>query len=99
MILWPLFGTTNQLLAGLALLVLTLYLAKQGKPILYTMLPMLFVIAMTGWAMLLNFRSFVASGNGFLAAIGGIVLLLEIWIIVEVFRAFSAHRKLQAAPA
>lgn len=97
MILWPLFGTTNQLLAGLTLLVLTIYLAKQGKPVLYTMLPMLFVITMTGWAMLLNFKSFVTNGNGFLAVIGGLVLLLEAWIIVEALRAFSTHRKVRAA--
>jgi carbon starvation protein len=96
MILWPLFGTTNQLLAGLALLVLTLYLAKQGKPVLYTMLPMLFVVTMTGWAMVLNFKNFITDGNVLLAIIGGIVILLEIWIIVEVFRAFSTHRRIQA---
>ena len=97
MILWPLFGTTNQLLAGLALLVLTLYLAKQGKPVLYTMLPMLFMITMTGWAMVLNFKNFVTKGDEFLAVLGGLVLLLEVWIIVEALRAFSTYRKTRAA--
>jgi len=49
--LWPLFGTANQLLAGLALLVITVYLVKKKIPTIYTVIPMVFMIAMTGWAM------------------------------------------------
>lgn len=93
MILWPLFGTTNQLLAGLALLVISLYLVKKGKPAIYTLLPMLFVLLMTGWAMAINLRNFVSEGNWLLAAIGGIVTVLNLWIIVEAIRAFASYRR------
>ncbi|NIS00412.1 MAG: hypothetical protein GWN99_04955, partial [Gemmatimonadetes bacterium] len=41
LILWQLFGTTNQLLAGLALLAVTVYLFRRGKPLGYTLIPML----------------------------------------------------------
>jgi len=93
MILWPLFGTTNQLLAGLALLVITLYLVKKGKPAIYTLLPMLFVLVMTGWAMVLNLRNLVSGGNWPLTVIGGIVMVLNLWIIVEAIRAFARYRR------
>ena len=93
MILWPLFGTTNQLLSGLSLLVITLYLVKKGKPGIYTFLPMVFVLAMTSWALALNFQDLFSKGNWPLAGIGGIVMALNIWIIVEGIRAFAGYRK------
>ena len=53
-VIWPLFGATNQLLAGLALLTVTVYLAENNKPTQYTMLPMIFMIFMTTWGMVAN---------------------------------------------
>jgi carbon starvation protein len=81
--LWPLFGATNQLLAGLALLVTTVYLARRRMPLYYTGLPMVFMLAMTGWAMLINLNTFLADGNWLLFFIGTITLVLEIWMVVE----------------
>jgi len=85
LILWPLFGATNQLLACLALLVVSVYLAKKGKRIIYTFLPMLFMMVMTGWAMILNIISFYSQGlkSVHLFIIGCIVMGLEIWMIIE----------------
>jgi len=48
---WTLFGASNQLLAALTLLVLTVWLRRQGKGALFTLLPMLFVVAITVWAL------------------------------------------------
>jgi carbon starvation protein len=48
---WTLFGASNQLLAALTLLVLTLWLRRQGKRSLHTLLPMVFVAAITIWAL------------------------------------------------
>ena len=81
--LWPLFGTVNQLLAALALLVITIYLKKRKTNISYTALPMIFMIFMTTWAMFLNLHNFFIQNNWFLFSIGGAVLLLEIWMIIE----------------
>src|SRR5690606_23195852 len=39
MILWPLFGATNQLLGGLAFMVILFYLWRRGKPIWFIILP------------------------------------------------------------
>jgi carbon starvation protein len=81
--LWPLFGTVNQLLAGLALLVTTIYLARRKVNIAFTGLPMGFMILMTGWAMILNLGKFFDSGNWLLFSISMAVFLLEIWMILE----------------
>lgn len=48
---WTLFGASNQLLAALTLLVLTIWLRRQGRPYLFTLLPMLFVAGITFWAL------------------------------------------------
>jgi len=92
MVLWPLFGTSNQLLAGLALLVVSVYLFRRAKPIRYTVLPMLFVMAMTGWATVHKFSEFVSQGQFGLAFIGGAVLMLEVGIVVEAVRVFLRGR-------
>lgn len=81
--LWPLFGTVNQLLAGLALLVITIYLAKRKVKVRYTVFPMIFMVCMTGWAMLVNLRNFYGDTNWLLLVIGLAVFALEIWMIAE----------------
>ncbi len=83
LILWPLFGTTNQLLAGLTLLVIALYLRQRGKSSSYAFYPMLFMIGMTGWAMVANLVKFVKEDTWHLVVIGGLVLALEVWMIIE----------------
>jgi carbon starvation protein len=82
-VLWPLFGATNQLLAGLALLTITVYLAENNKPTQYTMIPMIFMIFITTWGMVANLLSYMAKGNMLLSIIDGVIIVLEIWMIVE----------------
>lgn len=81
--LWPLFGTINQLMAAMALLVITVYLARRKAPAFITGIPLVFMIAMTGWAMVYNLQNFMAKGNMMLFIISLIVLLLEVWVIFE----------------
>lgn len=81
--LWPLFGAVNQLLAGLALLVITVWLAKKRIPIVYTAIPMVFMVAMTGWAMKINLMQFHANDEWLLFTIGFVISLLQLWMVVE----------------
>ena len=83
LLLWPLFGATNQLLAGLALLVVTIYLARKKSPIVYTMIPMAFMIIMTGWAMIINLTNYYNTSKWLLFFIGLCTIVLEIWMIIE----------------
>jgi carbon starvation protein len=84
--LWPLFGASNQLLAGLALLVITVYLYKQKKPIAYTGIPMVFMIVMTGWSMITNSIHFLKAHNWLLLTVNAIIIIFVIWMIIEVIR-------------
>jgi len=89
LILWPLFGTLNQLIAALALLVITVYLHAKGKPIWFTGIPFVIMVIITGCALAYNLHAFLV-GTEFvkkqphLFVIGSIVAALEVWMIVEV---------------
>ena len=89
-LLWPLFGATNQLVGGLTLLVATIFLWRSGRPIMYTAIPMVFLICMTTAAMVLNFKSFV--GNPLLLVLSAVILALEIWLILEAVLAYNRQR-------
>ena len=82
-ILWPLFGCTNQLLGALALLVITVYLALKKTPVYCTVIPMLFMLVMTGWAMLDTIKNLYLKNNILLLVIGIIIFALEIWMVFE----------------
>lgn len=81
--LWPVFGASNQLLAGLVLLIITVWLNKLGKKIWFTLLPMVFMNVMTVWALVTLLVNEKFTVIGFIA---GILLLLAIVLIVEAFR-------------
>ncbi len=83
MVLWPLFGTTNQLTAGLSLLVLSLLLWQLHRGVLYTLIPFALVATMTTWAMVYNLGTYFADGNWLLVLVGGVILALNIWLILE----------------
>jgi len=96
LVLWPLFGTANQLLAGLALLVITIYLIRQKRPLIYTLVPMLFMVIMTGWAMLYNLHQFYIAGKPLLFVISLCILILELWMLGEAYIFFKAFSKRSA---
>ena len=87
--LWPLFGTSNQLLAALALLVVTFYLKRKGglKYVL-TAVPCLIMLVITNWAMVRNEMFFLAEGNWLLVIVGGGIFALALWMTVEAVIAF-----------
>jgi carbon starvation protein len=89
--LWPLFGTANQLLASLALLVVTLYLKRKGgHKYLVTAIPCLLMLVITNWAMIQNELRFVRNKDWLLAGIGVGIFLLALWMTVEAIIAFRS---------
>ena len=93
MTLWPIFGTTNQLLAGLALLVVTLWLLKTGRPIIYTFLPMLFMMVITMWAMMWNIVNFWNDGDWLLVTVASVIFILALWLVGEAYLALKIARQ------
>lgn len=79
--LWALFGTTNQLLAGLTLTLVTLYLRERGKPTWPTAVPAVFMMGSTLAAMFVNLGEF--RGDTVLFGVGAALFLLGIWLLVE----------------
>ena len=81
--LWPIFGATNQLLASLALLVITVWLVKSKRPAWVAGVPMLFMLAMTSYAIVLLAKGFAAANNPLLLSISILMLVLQFWIMIE----------------
>jgi carbon starvation protein len=82
--LWPLFGAANQLIAAMALLIVTNYLLKKGGyGFLVTAVPCLFMLIITAWAVTINERNFINKNQWLLAVVNGGVLLLSLWMAVE----------------
>jgi carbon starvation protein len=91
--LWHLFGTTNQLLAGLTLLLATRYLARKGRNVWLTAVPMVFILLSTVAAMGANLVSFWERGETPLMVVGGLLLLLAVWLSVEGLLAARRDRR------
>ena len=94
--LWKLFGTSNQLLAGIALLVATIYFFKQRRPSWFTFLPMLFMLVITTWALAASLAGWVETGfeeNMPLIVIGGATLLLLAWLVIEALVGFAVFTR------
>jgi carbon starvation protein len=98
--LWPLFGATNQTLAALALIIITLYLKRQGGvKWVFAGIPAVFMAVMTIWALILNQVKFGAGGNMLLTVINICILIIALWIAIEGVIKFFATEEAPAAPA
>lgn len=93
MLIWPLFGTTNQLMAGLTLSVVVIILTQLRRPTWPVLIPLVFVTAMSLWAAVLQLRTFLEAGNWLLLVLDVIIICCAIWVIVEAFTAISKARK------
>lgn len=88
-VLWPMFGAVNQLLAALALLVVTMYLRRKGGwGFLAAAVPCLTMLTLTGWAMILNEMHYLRTQNHLLTVIGALILALAVWMTVETIIVF-----------
>ena len=99
MLIWPLFGTTNQLLAGLTLLAISVMLVKLGRPARYTMIPMVFITAMALSSALFQLLSLYREGGIFYALlwIDVVIIILAIFVMLEAGSAFMRERRAAAA--
>ncbi|MEC7824126.1 carbon starvation protein [Marisediminitalea aggregata] len=93
MIIWPLFGSTNQILASMTLLVISVMLIKLKRPAIYTLVPMMFVIVMAFLAGIIKLKEYYLAGNYLLVGLDAIVLVVSVLVMLEswsVIRRFKA---------
>ncbi|MCK5007744.1 MAG: carbon starvation protein A, partial [Spirochaetales bacterium] len=93
-------GATNQVLAGLALLTITIYLKqKGGVKFLISGIPAAFMLVMTLWALIKNEISYITQQNWLLTVINTAIFIIAVWIVIEGLSVFLAPGKVAEAEA
>ena len=101
LVAWPIFGSTNQLLASLTLLAVSMWCVRTGRKAACTLVPMVFMLAVSVWALALQVKPMYAglfggggiSGDVWISGICGTVLLvLTAWLVGEAAAIFARPR-------
>jgi carbon starvation protein len=95
MLIWPLFGTTNQLMAALTLSIISIMLIRRGRTPLPALIPLVFVGAMTIYALFIQLGTFWDTQNWLLLVLDVIILVAALWVIVEAFAAMRRAKDFQ----
>ena len=108
---WKTFGSSNQLLAALALIGITVWLlntAKNKKAWIATFIPAVFMFIMSSWALVKMFLQYTTKDGAFVGLPGNanavipvlcaIYLALAVWMAVETTITFVKHGKVPAEP-
>jgi len=98
MIIWPLFGTTNQLLAGLTLSIISVILIRLGRSAWFTAVPLAFLLTMSVYALLVQLGQFYQQKNWLLLGMDIVILFAALWVALEAAVAMSRGAK-GTAPA
>jgi carbon starvation protein len=110
LVAWPIFGTSNQLLASLTLLAVSVWLIRTGRNPWLAVVPMAFMLVMTLWSLLLQVGAFVAllpkwiqgqslKPDVIISGVVGIILLgLSIWLIGEAVATLFIRRGAGSPP-
>jgi len=95
--IWPIFGSANQLLAALALLAVSSWLANTGKKTTMTVIPMIFMFAVSLSALFLLIKQYLFSENKnlILGSFAVLLFVLAIVLIIEAYKALSIKRKVK----
>ena len=91
-VLWPIFGASNQMLAALILMVLTLYFWQKNKPVLALLIPMILVMLVTIATLCVKAMEFY-SHSTILFVINLFLIGLVMWMILEGIIVFNNKRK------
>ncbi|MCC6880516.1 MAG: carbon starvation protein A [Verrucomicrobiales bacterium] len=108
LILWPVFGAINQLLGGLAFIVIAFWMWRRGIPIWFIAIPACLLILVPGYAMVYQLfiaadgkgQSWIEQKNWLLVGFGISTLILQVAMVIEALRLFpKARGVLEANPA
>jgi len=81
--IWAIFGASNQLIAALALIVVSAWLVKNKKRIRFTLVPAIFMLLTTISAIIYKLNHFLKVGNIILSIISIMLILLGVSIMWE----------------
>ncbi|MFC4024288.1 carbon starvation protein A [Oceanobacillus longus] len=92
-LIWPLFGTANQLLAGISLMLIAIWLKRLGRNYAVALIPMIFLMFMTMYAMfqqvIFEWSWFGNNSSTLLFVLGAIIFVFAIWISLTAFSALT----------
>ncbi len=91
--LWPAFGASNQLVAALALLVISCWLLSKEKSMKFTLLPGLFMLITTVFALIMQGINYYRNLDITLLIITLALLGLSLFMIYEVSRSTMLFRR------
>lgn len=96
--IWPLFGTTNQLMASLSLSIIAVILIRKRRNPWPALIPLVLVFVMAFWAAIDQLTSFAdpANPDWLLFAIDVVIIIASVWVAVE---AILAMRRADREPA
>ena len=97
-LLWPIFGTANQMLAALSLLAVSAWLLLRKKKAFFTLLPAVFMMATTLASLGILFRQYLRQKNYLLLGADVILVGLAVGVIVLVVRTFRGRRTVAPGP-
>ncbi|HPK54377.1 MAG TPA: carbon starvation CstA 5TM domain-containing protein, partial [Smithellaceae bacterium] len=99
LVIWPIFGSANQLLAALALIAVSVWLVKRNKSVWFTVLPAIFMMATTLYSLvILLFKNYLPKKNMMLSAVDVLLIILSIGVIIMAYKKWRELRR-NAAPA
>jgi carbon starvation protein len=90
--LWQLFGTTNQVLGGLTLLAVTVWLIRRRRNHYVTLIPMIALLATTLVAMVEKVGDFYAAREWLLVVLGLLLIFITLWLVVEAWLKLRSMR-------
>ncbi len=83
MVLWPLFGAANQILAGIALLAAAVFLKMMQRPTIHYMIPFVIMIVTSMIAMAHQiFTNYIPNELWALVIIGSVIFLCGVGIVI-----------------
>lgn len=90
--IWPAFGASNQLMAALALIILSAWLFCKNKRIRYTLIPAIFMLITTVGALIYQLLRYWKEKDYILLGVSFILIALAVFMLSEVVIAFKEKK-------
>lgn len=84
--IWPIFGSANQLLAALSLLAIAVWLKNTGRNYRMLVIPMVFMLVVTLFALVFLIKANLAAGNWILVIFPALLFVLAIVLATQGYK-------------